>query len=608
MRRPLLLALLLCLAASPASAQWTRIESPNFVVFGEIGEKRTREYAAEFERFREALGRVTPGAALRTAVPAVVFIFRDQRSFAPYRPMFNGKPVTLSGYFAGGSDLSVIMLPATDREAAFRTVFHEYSHLVVANVARALPAWLSEGLAEYYSTFDVDPDGRRAVLGKLIESHLVLLNTGRMLTLEELLTVERDSPMYNEGARRSTFYAQSWALVHMLLNGEPQRTQEFDRYVALVASGRSALDAWHEVFPSPKIFDGLRAYVSRGVLTGFAFTFARQISPAAFTVSTPALQDVLAALGDLLRRVRPESAGAHMAAVKEPATPFVDAVRGLIEVDQNDYAKALPLLSQAARASNDWLVLYRAATGLERIAQAESGEHAKAAAAAGLAALDRVLAAKPELPHAVALRALLLGPGDEGIAAIQRARSLVPGREHYAIWQAEFHVSRGEFANARQLLAPLLSSRYPADIRDYAQIVMQRAVSEEEARTRAAARRAASNDPAPAPGDRPARPGQTYYVFRELQPGEQRIEGVLERIECPRTGIVLHVRQEARTLRFTAEKFDGVEFITYDETLSGSVNCGTRTPPDRVYVTFTVDASKAADGRAVAVEFVPKSQ
>src|SRR5688572_29588171 len=69
MRHRLWLAALVWLVTTPASAQWVRIDSPNFTFFGEIGDKRTHEYAAEFERFREALGRLVPGAALRAAVP-----------------------------------------------------------------------------------------------------------------------------------------------------------------------------------------------------------------------------------------------------------------------------------------------------------------------------------------------------------------------------------------------------------------------------------------------------------------------------------------------------------------------------------------------------------
>ena len=59
--RACLAAALLLITAAPAPAEWVRVESPNFILFGEIGERRTRDYAHEFERFREALAKNGPG-------------------------------------------------------------------------------------------------------------------------------------------------------------------------------------------------------------------------------------------------------------------------------------------------------------------------------------------------------------------------------------------------------------------------------------------------------------------------------------------------------------------------------------------------------------------
>ena len=612
MRRLLVVTSFILGLATPASADWIRVDSPNFTVFGELGEKRTREYAAEFERFREALGRVVPGASLRAAVPTVVFVFRDQRTFGPYRPLYNGKPIELGGYFSGGESLNVIMLAATDRESALRLIFHEYSHLVVSNIARGLPPWLNEGLAEYYSTFEVSPDGRRAVLGKLIDSHLARLRSERMLPIEELLAVQRDSPLYNEGSRRSTFYAQSWALVHMLLNGEPRRDNEVDQYVRLVAGGRSPLEAWREVFRDPKMLDHLRRYVTQFSMRGFVFTFDRDIQPATFAVTKPPEADVMAALGDLRRQVSPETVPEHMGKITGGPSPYVQAVRGLVNLDANKPGEALPLLTAAARSTDDWLVLYRAATGLERLARDDDSRETVDAA---LTALNRALEKKPDLPHAIAMKALLLGSGDEGLATIQKARELAPGREHYAVWQAQFHLERGEYAAARGLLGPLMTTWYPQHIRDYARSVMGQAVAREQAEARQeeqrkmlADQRARTGDPAPPPGgDRPARAGEVQWVYRELQRDEQRIEGLLERLECPRSGVVLHVRQDGSSRRFTAAAFEKIEFISYRDDLSGAINCGARTPPDRVYVTFVADPAKTSDGRVIAVEFLPPS-
>ena len=606
MLRTLLIALVtLVVHATPAAGEWVRVESPNFVVFGEVGEKKTREYAAEFERFREALGRVVPGAAIRPAAPALIFIFRNPESFAPYRPVHNGKPVQVAGYFAGGPDLDVIMLAATNRDAALRTIYHEYSHLATLHMVRGLPVWLGEGLAEYYSTFEVREDGKEAILGRIIPEHLVRLNTDRLLALEDLLAVTHDSPLYNEGSRRSTFYAQSWALVHMLLNGEPNRSSQFNDYVSRTAAGESPLEAWNAVFGAEKIVEELRRYVRQSRVKGYLFRFDREIESTTFTVTTPTPADIHAALGELRFHVARETAVAHMDRSPAPPTGFTYAVRGLIKLHENDQPGALALLRQATRDSDDWLVQYRAAVALERIATAAPGDTARDAAQAADAALRRVLAHKPDLPHAIALRAVIIGPSDEGLALIERARQLAPGRSHYAIWQAQFHSTRSEFAEARQILAPMLSPRFPKETREYARVVMGEIVAAHQARTRATDQAGPDADPArnrPSPAA-----GVAVPLFRKLQPGEQRVEATFERIECPRHAVILHVRVGNRAARYTAASFDAVEFLTYGPTETALLECGPRPPGDRIYLTWrTAPDPSALDGLAVAVEFLPK--
>jgi hypothetical protein len=602
--RVLLTSVILGLAAPAAgAAEWVRVESPNFVVFGEVGEKRTREYAAEFERFREALGRIVPGAAVRPAAPALIFVFRNAESFAPYRPLYNGKPVQVGGYFAGGTDLDVIMLASSGRDEALRTIYHEYSHLITVNMVRGLPAWLGEGLAEYYSTFQVRADGKQAMLGGIIPTHLVRLNTERLLSLEELLTIEHDSPMYNEGSKRSMFYAESWALVHMLLNGEKNRSSQFNEYVRLTAAGQPPMDAWNTIFGTEKILEELRRYVRQAQVKGYLFRFDREIPAATFTVSVPAPADVHAALGELRLRVSPETAAAHMDQSAGVASPFTAVVRGMMLVRDDRYDEALPLLLRAAE-SDDWLVQYRAAVGLERIATASRSESNRAAGKAGEATLQRVLQHKPDLPHAVALRALIAGPSDEGLALMKRARQLAPGRAPYAIWEAQYHTARAEFAEARQILTPMLSPRYPKETRDYARIAMDEAVAAQAERSRATPPSLLAQNTLGRPA---AGSGLVVPVFRELQPGEIRIEGSLERIECPRDGIILHVRIGDRAAKYRAENMDAVQFLTYREDQTGTIQCGARTPPEKVYLTWRAAAAATAfDGIAVAVEFLPR--
>ena len=123
--------------------------------------------AAEFKQFREAIGQVLSTTAVASAVPTTVVVFESQKAFSPYRPTYKGKPVMVAGYFMSSESDNAIALTVEDRDEALRIIFHEYTHLITSNSSRVLPAWANEGLAEFYSTFAVAPDGKVASSGKL---------------------------------------------------------------------------------------------------------------------------------------------------------------------------------------------------------------------------------------------------------------------------------------------------------------------------------------------------------------------------------------------------------------------------------------------------------
>ncbi len=55
---------------------------------------------------------------------------------------------------------------------------------------------------------------------------------------------------------------------------------------------------------------------------------------------------------------------------------------------------------------------------------------------------------------------------------------------------------------------------------------------------------------------------------------------------------------------FRAAKFDAVDFITYRDDLSGSINCGPIKDPLRVYVTWRPGVTGVRT--VIAIEFLPK--
>jgi hypothetical protein len=606
----LAVALLIILLPIPSAASdWVRVETRNFIVYGETGESRVREVASEFERFREALGRIIPGADTPAAVPTVVVVFGSQNTFAPYRPRFNGKPISLGGYFFANEDTNIVSFPDVDRAQSLRTIFHEYVHLVLANATQGLPIWLSEGLAEYYSTFEVLDNGRRAVVGRTVIPHLQLLNKRRLMPIPELLAIETTSSDYNEGTRQSLFYAQSWALVHMLISDAKSRAA-LSEYTKLVGTGVASAKAWETVFGDQNIGQRLSRYVGQEYMNALAYQFDREIPKVKSDSSAVSRGDAEATLADLVRNIAsPDEASTRFEALMaiQPPSARAKALYGLHALDQNEPGKARRLLLEAARDRSDWLVQYHVAVGLTQLAS-EDPDSEPILVAVARDAIAQVLSARPELPHALALRARLDAVArtdlPRALETVRRARTLTPGREDYQTLEAFILLQQGQFAESRRLIEPLLSSVHGENVRESARRMLQQVERAERAAADYLARLEGRANGRGSNNRRSPDSSTSRIVFRKLEEGEQRTEGRLERINCSAAGLSLHiVLDDKRVERFDAASMDRIDFITYRDDQTGVITCGAREPPERVYVTWR---QKDKTRQIVAVEFLPE--
>lgn len=104
----------------------------------------------------------------------------------------------------------------TDRADALvrATLRHEYVHVLAAAVAPDAPAWLDEGLAEFWSAVEIEGD--RLIVGRADQNHLEQLHRHKWLPLDAVLKQPRGSLPKDPG-NVAMFYAQSWAMVHYLL-------------------------------------------------------------------------------------------------------------------------------------------------------------------------------------------------------------------------------------------------------------------------------------------------------------------------------------------------------------------------------------------------------
>ena len=100
-------------------------------------------------------------------------------------------------------------------------------------------------------------------------------------------------------------------------------------------------------------------------------------------------------------------------------------------------------------------------------------------------------------------------------------------------------------------------------------------------------------------------PGQDPKpAYRELKPGEQDVEGLLQRVECPSgRPVTFVVRVKDQPEKFEAARLADVEYIAHTPDFKGPMACGGRGAGDRVRLTW----KKAGTARrVVAVEFLPR--
>jgi hypothetical protein len=241
-----------------------------------VSARELREVALQLEQFRDVLAtlnQATVRASDRTSV--VVVVFRDGKSYRPFMPMVDGRTVPVGGMFVGGPAGTYITLNLEAGESAYRGIYHEYSHLILQSAFGRAPLWFNEGLAEYYSTLEVTSDGRRAIIGKAIEPHVALLRD-RRLPMARLLAITGASPEYtSDTPARSVLYAQSWALVHHALHGQPRRREALINLAFKLAAGAKPEQAVLETYglTMADLEREVQAYTRREIYGATAFDF-----------------------------------------------------------------------------------------------------------------------------------------------------------------------------------------------------------------------------------------------------------------------------------------------------------------------------------------------
>ncbi len=620
----LALALVLLLPCQ-AAAKWTQVKTEHFLFIGDASERQIRQVAQRLEQFREVMSRVLPAASVASRQPTIVFVFQSDRSLSPYTPRFEGRSIDLGGYFLARNDANYVALNAEREQSAFGIIFHEYAHFLVRNTAGDVPLWVNEGLAGVYETFEEQDGGRGAVIGAPHRERLALLRASTLMPLAELMAVDHNSSVYNEGSRRGLFYAQSWALMHYLMLGNQHRTSQWRVYLAQVKDGATPEEAFTEAFKD----DGralereLGEYIRNLTFPVLRVSFDEKVTGG--TVGRGAAMDdaeALAYLGDLLSMLdRVDEARERLSGLVAANPTSVRALNALamLELKESNVTGALALLDRAAALAPADSDVQRAwgrtlHARWQELARSDD-EAAKMTLRRARTALTRATELRPDDAETLAMLGNLESSAGEDRRATElfdRAVSAAPGEERYQLMLADALVRQGDYSRATAYLGPLVAlsqdSRLVESARDLLTFVAgqrgrsQPAVADDDLPRGSVA-------PAQTSAARPtATDGRFLPEFRPVGAGERRVLGTFTEVTCGGGPAVLVVEADGETIRLVADDLATVEFITYGVG-GGTVGCGPLNPAPRVFATFrdgvAGPAVGAMDGRAIAIELLP---
>ncbi|HYO80667.1 MAG TPA: tetratricopeptide repeat protein [Bryobacteraceae bacterium] len=564
----------LCLSAEP---KWVRLQAPGFEVYSSAGTRTGREVLRLLTRIRHVFAERT-GQEDLSKIPVRVFVFRSDDDFRPYKVISGA-----AGYYQPGAKRDHIAMLAAG--ASFpRVVFHEYVHLMMRHAGVQAPVWLSEGTAEVYSTTVLH--GAEVRIGDVVTGHLATLRSEPLLPMDVLLHVEHDSPQYNERDKTGIFYAQSWALAHML-NFAPSYQAGFPNLVAALEAGDDPARAFQRAFGKGlgAVRSDLEAYIRQARFTGVRFRASRMEEqpddrPAQQLTAVEAglgLHELLLAVG----RTRFADDALQELAQRAPGHPGVqsalgDAALGARDLDRalSHYYEAMQLGDESGRLRYEYALVLR-----------EAGRHDTELLPWLIEALKR----DPDLFDAHYLRgylALEAGRNPEAAQSLTRASQLRP--LHGPVWEhlalAHHRLGAKEQARSAAARARRLAARADEIARTEGLLRLIEGEADNIVRSR------------PLPPGNPAE-------HRARSTERQLVSGGLVQVDCLRDRARLHVITDSGKVLLLVREPGSVVLRnaggTWDEFRCGEV------PRRSVEIEYRphADARYGTAGEVTAIEF-----
>jgi tetratricopeptide (TPR) repeat protein len=434
-RRVFLSFLLVCSAnvlaarAASLSKDWKRLDSEHFIGVGNASERDLRRALSELEGFRSALAMLFPRIRLTSDVPTQLVLFKNTSTFARFAPRNEkGKRLEdIAGYFLTLPSANFFVLSVRDDEMSLEVAYHEFAHYVLHRNVHGLPAWLNEGLSDFYSTFETNRKDGRFTIGRAPRWRVQTLRSEPLLPLRQIMTPEGSARLFARRDHIAMFYAESWAFVHFItFSDHGRRRGQLSAYITALTSGHSSEEAFQTAFGGT--FDELelqlRRYIALPAIPAIvidpqgAAQAVAQIDKPAEPLTVAAAESIqgnlLVSMGAL------EDADRRLAAALADDSGYVPARvwQGELRLQQERYDDALGLLQSAAtEARSDLAAQYFLGLALRQVGRYEEA----------LQADSRATTLNPQSPTAwyeLSLAALALSRDSQAEAAFTQVRRI----------------------------------------------------------------------------------------------------------------------------------------------------------------------------------------
>lgn len=613
-----------------AKEDWRRVQTKNFELIGNANENDIRRVATDLERFRQVFKNIFPNMEFQSPVPTRVMVFRDEKSLGLYK-----NSETAAACFQSDGDVNYLVLSVEDeKNNVYRAIFHHYTHFLLDNsFGRAsVSPWFSEGLSEYMEQLEIG-NNRELILGRGNSSYLQLLSKSKLIPLETLFEVDYYSLHRQQKENFQLFYAQSWLLMHYLIQGNGgARLNALSQFVEHLLQGKQPEFAFEKAFQTdyPTMEQELKNYLRQKSFSITRLTFDEMMSDNEISVSVIASAEAKALQGDLLYYLdRFDDAEKFLSEALSLDENLSSALTtfGLLRVKQKNFAEAKRFLEKAIQAdAGNFRAYYGLALALSREQMTENGF------ASGFSAesaekirenLRQAIALNPSFAESYNLLVYVNVVRNEEIDGsfelIKKALAIAPGNSWYQMRLAELYLLSRNFNAARKIVQRLALSASDDTLKVYAENTLTRISSFESQILSLKSRKNIENEivtEKPLSAEELARRKEKAILeslnraLRIPKADEKRVLGFILEVDCSPKGLIASVKTNERQLNLRIAHLEGLTLIAFDKDFVGAeIGCGELKKQGLAVVTYRPlpSAQTKVQGEITAIEFVPKN-